>query len=135
MKKESVITCLTKILYGILFHDLFLSEIIHLISESGFEEKVFTLLVARLRLLSTRGVAVTQAKEFESIGNGLYSMHLAGKGFNLRILFSFLPNRQPVLLLAFHEREGKNKTDYSTYLEPALSRFAEKKEDYNHGFI
>jgi Uncharacterized protein conserved in bacteria len=135
MKKETVITRLTKILYGILFHDLFLSEIVNLIFASGFEEKVFTLLIARLRLLSTRGAAVTQAKEFESIGSGLYSMHLAGKGFNLRILFSFLPNRQPVLLLAFHEREGKKKTDYSTYLDPALSRFDEKKEDYNHGFI
>lgn len=135
MNRESVIARLSKMLNGIVFHDLFLSELLNLISGTGFEEKVFGLLLSRLLVLNAHGIMVTRIKEFENIGNGIFSMHLSGKGFNLRVLFAFLPNAQPVLLLAFHEREGKKKTNYSTYLEPALSRFNEKKEDYEHGYI
>lgn len=135
MNRESVIARLSKMLNGIIFHDLFLSELLNLISGTGFEEKVFSLLLSRLLVLNAHGIMVTRIKEFENIGNGIFSMHLSSKGFNLRILFAFLPNAQPVLLLAFHEREGKKKTNYSTYLEPALSRFNEKKEDYEHGYI
>lgn len=135
MNREFVFEQLKNILKGILFHDAFLSELLNLVAGSGFEKTVFRLLIARLQLLNTYGIMVTSVKEFENIGNGLFSMHLAGRGFNLRILFSFLPNSQPVLLLAFHEREGKRKTDYSTYLEPALSRLDAKKEDYEHGYI
>ncbi len=135
MKKDDVLKHLAELLHGILFHDLFLSEILNLIAEFGFEEKFFKLFYARLMLLNTRGIMVTRAKEFENLGDGLFSMHLTGSGFNLRILFAFLPNGQPVLLLAFHERAGKRKTDYSTYLEPALSRFAEKKEGFAHGYL
>ena len=68
-------------------------------------------------------------KEFENIGGGLYSMHLAGKGFNLRILYAFLANQSPVLLLAFHERAGKRKTDYSGYIPQAAERLRQKKEE------
>lgn len=135
MDRKAVFQRLGKILEGIVFHDSFFSELLNLISGFGFEEKVFKLLLARLIALNSYGVMVTAIREFENIGNGLFSMHLSGHGFNLRILFSFLPNAQPVLLLAFYERHGKGKTDYSTYLEPALSRLNEKKEEYEHGYI
>lgn len=60
-------------------------------------------------------------------------MHLAGRGFNIRILYAFLPNRQPVLLSAFHERAGKTKTDYTTYIPEANRRFEEMGKDYDNG--
>lgn len=135
MNKSSVLDNLICLLRGIIFHDTFLSELLNLVAEKGFEKQVFKLLTKQLLLLNSRGVMVTNTKEFENIGSGLFSMHLTGSGFNLRILFAFLPNSQPVLLLAFHERAGKRKTDYSSYLEPALSRLAEKKEEYEYGYI
>ena len=135
MDRNTVIKRLGYLLKGIVFHDAFFSELLNLISGHGFEEKVFKLLLARLIALNSYGVMVTAIKEFENIGDGLFSMHLSGRGFNLRILFAFLPNAQPVLLVAFYERQGKGKTDYSTYLKPALSRLNEKKEEYEHGYI
>ncbi len=57
-------------------------------------------------------------------------MHLTGKGFNLRILYAFLANQSPVLLLAFHERAGKRKTDYSGYIPQAAERLRQKKEEF-----
>lgn len=135
MNKNKALDKLTELIEGIIFHSLFLSELLNLVAGKGFEEKVFKLLTKQLILLNRYGVMVTNTKEFENIGRGLYSMHLTGSGFNLRILFAFLPNAQPVLLLAFHERAGKSKTDYSSYLDPALARFAEKKEEYELGYI
>lgn len=135
MNKEKALDSLIQLLRGILFHDSFLSELLNLVAEKGFEKQAFRLLTKQLLILNSRGIMVTNTKEFENIGSGLFSMHLTGQDFNLRILFAFLPNSQPVLLLAFHERAGKRKTDYSGFLEPALSRFAEKKEEYEHGYI
>lgn len=105
-------------------------ELLALIAESGVEEAVFRLILLRLHMLQALGVEATRHKEFEPIKSGLYSMHLAGKGFNIRILYSFLPNRKPVLLLAFYEREGKRKTDYTPYIDPALSRLQRFKEEF-----
>lgn len=135
MNKDSVIEQLKYSLKGILCHDSLFSELLNLVVGSGFEARVFKLLLSRLLLLNKHGVMVTNIKEFENIGSGLYSMHLTGPGFNIRILFSFLPNSLPVLLLAFHEREGKRKTNYSTHLDSALSRLDQMKEDYRHGYI
>ena len=78
------------------------------------------------------GIQATVLREFEPLGGGLYSMHLSGQGYNIRILYGFMPNGQPVLLLAFHERAGKAKTDYSSHIPEAQKRFAEYKKGYDH---
>jgi hypothetical protein len=135
MNAKTVTEFLKKYLAGILYHSLFFSEFVDLISGKGIELSVFKLLTSRLISLRTLGVMVTNIKEFELIEKGLYSMHLKGSGFNIRVLFSFLPNGQPVLLLPFFERGGKKKTDYSTYLKPAHSRLLEMEEDYDNGLI
>ena len=109
MNAKTVTEFLKKYLAGILYHSLFFSEFVDLISEKGIELSVFKLLTSRLISLRTLGVMVTNIKEFELIEKGLYSMHLKGSGFNIRVLFSFLPNGQPVLLLPFFERGGKKK--------------------------
>lgn len=131
MNKDTVLNYLRNYFSSVAVSDALLPELLDLIAEKGVEAAVFRILVQRLQLLLSLGVMATNHKEFETIKkSGLYSMHLAGKGFNIRILYSFLPNRKPVLLLAFYEREGKRKTDYTPYIEPALSRLQQFKEDF-----
>ena len=83
----------------------------------------------------TRQATDLCVKEFENIGQGLFSMHLTGAGFNIRVLFAFLSNNQPVLLHAFEEKQGKRRTDYSSHIPPALLRLSQTKEDFKNGFI
>ncbi len=130
MNFEAALYSLHGILTGVLYHHLFPKELLDIVRESGVEQKIFKLLAIRLSVLNATGVDVTRAKEYEAIGQSLYSMHLTGKQFNIRILFAFLPNAQPVLLSAFYERGGKSKTDYSSYIEPALGRLSEMKGKY-----
>lgn len=130
MNRDGVLKYLLSYLSGFLYHNQLIPELLALIANSGYENKFFTILVARLRFLSVMGVEATKHKEFEPLEEGLYSMHLTGANFNIRILYAFLPNEKPVLLIPFFERAGKRKTDYTPYKGPALSRFAEMKEDY-----
>ncbi len=128
MNKEDVLRQLRSFFAGIdLFPDLPF-ELVALIAGSGCEAAVFRILAMRLRMLQILGPDAVQHKEFENIGGGIYSMHLTGKGFNLRILYSFLPNQAPVLLLAFYERGGKRKTDYSGFIPQAEARLRQMKE-------
>lgn len=129
MDKDSVLNFLVSFLGDLCRSPQLLSEILDLIAETGCEKEFFKTLVLRLRTLAMLGARATQAKEFEPIGNGLFSMHLTGQNYNIRILYSFLPNREPALLLAFYERAGKRKTDYSPYIEPAKARFQELKKE------
>ena len=129
MNKEDALRQLLNYLAMIDTHDDFTPELLALIAGSGTEADVFRLLVMRLTMLKALGIHAVRHKEFENIGGGLYSMHLAGKGFNLRILYAFLANQSPVLLLALHERAGKRKTDYSGYIPQAAERLRQKKEE------
>ena len=83
-------------------------------------------------MLTLLGAQAVQSKEFESIGNGLFSMHLTGSGYNIRVLYSFLQNQQPILLSSFYERGGKRNTDYTKYIEPAKARLEEARKGDNH---
>lgn len=64
---------------------------------------------------------------------GLVSLHLKGKGFNIRILVAYY-NYNPILLKAFEEKEnGTSRMDkgYAVNIAEALSRLEKfKKEDY-----
>ena len=135
MNKDAANKMLADILKGMIYTDRFFKEIIDLVSKSSKANLLRTMLMARLRVLMELGYQVTELKEFENIGSGLYSMHLTGQDFNYRILFGFLPDQRPVLLLAFHERAKKKKTDYSLQIQPALERFKSAKEDYENGYI
>lgn len=133
MNKNSVLNMLLQYLSDILCHECFIDELLSLIAGTGYEPRFFGLLQARLQILSAYGLRSTVAKEFEPLSDGLYSMHLAGKDFNIRIIYAFLPNRQPVLLSAFHERGGKRKTDYTNYIPEARTRFTKIRKDYDDG--
>lgn len=133
MNKNSVLVLLLKYLADILCYGSFTSELLGLIAGSGYEMKFFSLLQARLQILSAYGIRATVAKEFEPISDGIYSMHLSGRDFNIRILYAFLPNGQPVLLSCFEEKEGKKRTDYTNYTPEAVRRFQKMRKDYNDG--
>lgn len=130
MNRESVLQTLIQILGGFCIDDTLLRELWDLVAGTGVERQFFSLLVARLHMLSAAGLQATQYREFEPLGGGLFSMHLARKEFNIRILYGFLHDKEPVLLLAFYERGGKRKTDYTPYIEPAAARLVAKKEEH-----
>lgn len=133
MNKSNVIQQLLQYLSQILCYDSFISDLVSIIAGTGYESKFFSLLQARLQILSAYGNGAIVAKEFELISDGIYSMHLSGHDFNIRILYAFLPNGQPVLLSTFFEREKKKKTDYTNYIPEAVSRFQKMRKDYDNG--
>lgn len=132
MNKKDALEFLIAALGGFLRHPLLLQEIAAIIAGTGYELGFYNLLIKRLAMLSRMGALATQHEEFESLGNGLFSMHLAAKKFNIRILYSFMPNRQPVLLLAFYERGGKRKTNYEPHLTPAQQRLAQLRKEHEN---
>lgn len=130
MNKTEIIKFLAALFGVFQVHGLLGSEISASIAKSGYEKKFFNLLLARLHYLKDQGINAVNAKEFEPLSNteGLYSMHLTGKGFNYRIIYSFLPDRSPVLLLGFSEKSGKKVTDYTYYIPEAEKRLSEMLE-------
>lgn len=132
MNKNDVLKMLQGIFRTILHHLDLPAELIGLIAGSGIENKFIALFTARLQQLAARGVHATVMKEFEVIGDGLYSMHLTGRGFNIRILYGFMSNGQPALLHAFYERGGKTKTDYSSHIPIGSIRLAEMKKEFDY---
>lgn len=132
MNRELFMLRLLHELSNFRYFDGLITEILDLLAQSGKEAAFLSLLTMRLRQLSVWGIYAAEHEGFENIGGGLFSLHLQRKEFNIRILYAFLPNSQPVLLLAFYERAGKKKTDYTPYISPALSRFKRIKEAYDH---
>lgn len=129
MNKDEILHLFFNLFESIDATDLMTTRLFAIISESGIEREVFRLLVARLSVLKELGIHAVQHKEFENIGRGLFSMHLQGHNFNIRILYSFLSDHRPVLLLTFYERQGKRKTDYSSYIPQALELLKQYKEE------
>jgi hypothetical protein len=128
MNKEDALRGLRDILDDFLVYNRLIPELVDIVAKSGNEKAFFQCLINRLTFLSRYGIrAAGQHEEFEIIGDGLCSIHLDKKSFNIRILYSFMPDHRPVLLLGFYERAGKKKTDYTPYLEPAKQRFRELK--------
>lgn len=125
MNKDNVLELLLALLGNVIYSTRLVPEIVDIIAKNGQELNFAKTLAIRLRMLSMLGVQATQAKTFEPIKDGIYSMHLDNKIYNIRILYAFLPSQQPALLLAFYERGGKRKTDYSPYIEPAKARLEE----------
>ena len=130
MNREMLMIYLLSYLSDFEIVDSLITNLLDIAAGSGYEDALIKLLVKRLHQLSSWGVLATNHEEFESLGNSIFSMHLAGKGFNIRILYSFLPNRQPVLLLAFYERSGKKNTDYTPYIPTAIALFESEKEAF-----
>ncbi|MBQ9461636.1 MAG: hypothetical protein IJU51_06970 [Clostridia bacterium] len=134
MRRDDIIKQLDPIFAYFHLASGFISALADLIAGSGYESAVFKLLLIRLRVLQVLGVEAVKQKEFESLsGSGIFSMHLAGQGFNLRVLYGFMPDRRPILLLPFFERAGKKATDYSDRIQEAERIFKKEKELHSDG--
>lgn len=134
MNPRDVYEFLATLLSDFWVHPSLVQDISDVISKSGSEVKFYTLFLTRLKYLHAQGILAINHEEFEALSNtnGLYSMHLAGKGFNIRILYAFSPEKSPILLSAFHKRAGKKKTDYTQYIPIARQRLLEELEAHKH---
>ena len=125
MNRDSILAYLEEYLGTFRCHASLFGDIMDIIARSGYERSFFTLLIVQLRILAAQGPNAIQFPGFERLkhaGGELYSMHLDGRDFNLRILYSFLPDRTPVLLTTFFERDGKRTSDYTPYIPAAKER-------------
>lgn len=131
MNRDAVLQFILSLFSSWIVYPALPSELSALIAKSGFEDKFFNALLVRLKILSHSGAQAAHPEWFESLKNadGIYSMRIFGKGFNIRILYGFSPSQSPLLLLAFHERSGKRKTDYTSYIPAAQQRLAELLEE------
>lgn len=114
---------------GYVFHPKFMEEFQALLKNAtGNEKEIFALLVKQLDFLKELGTNVYKADSNEIIkyqDRDYYSLHLSGKNFNLRLLMAFDEKDTPKFLVAFYERAGKKKTDYTQYKKVLDSIFEE----------
>lgn len=107
-------------------HPDLVTDIIGILSNSGKEKSFLLKLTNALSFLQTFGkeAHLQPTKQFENLKNesNMYSMHIQGSGYNVRILYSFLDNGS-VLLHGFYERQGKAATDYSLAIVIAKKRY------------
>lgn len=132
MKKKDVHDMLLSYLAQFSYCSELLAELLAIISGSGFEERFFTQFSKQMRILSILGKQAYTMEEFERINEDIYSMHFSSKYYNIRILYGFLPNDVPVLLLAFYERAGKKRSDYTLQLPEAANRLSVKREEFSY---
>lgn len=135
MNRDKIIAMLYSIFSGIICHEKIYDEINEIIERSGYEARFFKVLSRMVIFLKAHlENAHLHHNQLESLQQSdLYSMHIEGANFNIRILYSFTSARVPVLLLAFFERAGKNATDYTPYIEPAEKRLEEVLSIYEQG--
>ena len=133
MNRETILTLLMQYLDGFIFHPRLSEELVSALKGSGIESAFFAKLKTCLSILRTDGVLASKYLEIEPLGGGIYSMHVDGKGFNVRILFGVLSDGRSALLLGFFKRSGKKHTDYQSHIPPAVSRLNEMKELYENG--
>lgn len=117
-----------KAVSDIKYHPDFLDDIIDILGRSGRAEQFFTKFLTNLFLLNqykenTHHVLHKNFEQLKEIEN-LYSMHIKITDYNVRVLYSFLPNRT-ILLHGFHERGGKKATDYTKAISIAEMRKAD----------
>ena len=130
MNLDEITRLLRELLLGFNVHERFIDELADILRSSGIERSFFSKLAFCLRFLSLYGAQAVRHEEFESLGGGLFSMHVDGKGYNVRILYGFLRDQSPALLLAFSKRSGKGKTDYQSHIGPAASRLERMNNCY-----
>lgn len=128
MNREQFLQVLAEALHQFVLHSLLLADLLGELRQSGREKAFLRILLARLKWLEETGRLAVEHKEFERLDEEIYSMHLSSEGFNMRILYGFLPDQRPALLLAFYERAGKQATDYTGKADEARARLRELEE-------
>ncbi len=114
--------------YGFVIHPDLVSDLVDVLRNSGNEKAFLSMFFKNLDFLKEYGIYahIQSTKQFEKLKNSsnIFSMHIQRKGFNIRILYSFLPDNT-ILLHGFYEREGKRNTDYSKPIILAEERLKE----------
>ena len=128
MKREKIIAEMKAIFGTVKFHPELIYELIELINKTGNEAEFIKLFKKRISQLELLGLSATKLEEFEKLKgpntDGLYSMHLSGKRFNIRIIYSYNACGE-ALLHSFYKRDGSKTTDYTNHIPIAYNR---KKE-------
>lgn len=135
MNRDSILSYLEEYLGTFRCHASLFGDIVDIIARSGYERSFFALLIVQLRILAAQGQNAIQFPGFERLKHAdgeLYSMHLDGRDFNLRILYSFLPDHTPVLLTTFFERAGKRTSDYTPYIPAAKERLDHERRLFDN---
>lgn len=135
MNRDSILAYLEEYLGTFRCHANLFGDIVDIIARSGYERSFFALLIVQLRILAAQGQNAIQFPGFERLKHAegeLYSMHLDGRDFNLRILYSFLPDHTPVLLTTFFERAGKRTSDYTPYIPAAKERLDHERSLFDN---
>lgn len=127
--REELLSELAERLSNFRVHERFISDLMKLVGKGGIAPRFFSLFYRRLEFLAEFGPRAHELhEEFERLDRNLYSMHVASRDFNIRILYSFLPDNT-VLLLPFYERAGKSNTDYAANIDTAKRRLKELEGD------
>ncbi len=133
MKKEEVLCLLSKIIESTYQHEKFVKEIEKIIyGKSGAEGAIFQDIFTQLKMLDLLGPGINKYNSNEILknANGIYSLHIQRKEYNIRLLLKFFYNGKvniPCFLVAFEE-DGtgrKDKSGYSSNIEVANKRFEE----------
>ena len=130
MTQNAALRALYKMLDGrrLEYHDDFIGDIREVIFGTGQEQPFLKKLLHRINALLVEGANAIGNPGFEKLKHcaDLYSMHVDTQSLNIRVLFALRDNNVQLLLLAFNEKEGKRKTDYSQKIPEALRRLSEK---------
>jgi len=129
LKRDAAYRMLSHILDNehLKLHKKCLTEIESLIFGTGQESDFIKKLTRRIDKLLKDGYKAIGTEGLEKLGytSDLYSMHVDTQSLNIRILFALGESNLKLLLLAFHEKEGKGKTDYSQKIPTAKQRLNE----------
>lgn len=131
MNREEVIKALRAILASFKMHDAAFRELQDILAKSGVEKQFLNTLISRLKALRQFGIMATRLEEFEILkqSRGIFSMHVQGRGYNVRFLYYFTREAEPIFLLTFYEQAGKRTTDYTKYIPLAEQRRGELEEE------
>lgn len=107
-------------------HDEFLNELDNLLNSTLKGNKQFIKLLIKLlnnlqNFDETEIINVDSNEKLKQCNFNCYSLHLKGKGFNIRILAT-RKNSKWLLLTIFNEQSGKKKSSYAKYIPIAEKR-------------
>jgi mRNA-degrading endonuclease RelE of RelBE toxin-antitoxin system len=119
---------LEEILQGIILHPDVEKEILEELAKRG--KPFFRLFIKRITQLKDLGVSCVSelSHSFESLKRhrGLYSLHIRGKGFNYRIIYSYISQNE-IFLHGFYEKDS-SKSGYDHHIPIAKKRLSEWRE-------
>ena len=128
MNKEKFLDQLSEHLCDMIVHKSLLPELVAIMKNSGSEKQFLKIFSKRLDFLREHGVnAVQLSKDFERLDSNICSLHADLRDKNVRVLYSICADGT-ILLLGFHERAGKQNTDYTQKTPEALRRLHEMED-------